>query len=172
MDLLKANMVKVVRKKAAGSLVAGEEVLAAFLAQDEGSFHRQALALGTARGMGGALGAAAGTAMMGRGDGQATGDEAEGDAGLAGRFPTGPVVVAFTDQRVLAFGRGSMADRNPGSLLAEWPAGQVVRAERGGSKLGKVPVTLGFADGSAVTVDAGSMQRWDEVDAAIAAAAG
>lgn len=171
MDLLKANTVKIVRKKAAGSLAAGEEVLAAFLAQDEGSFHRQAIALGTARGVGGALGAAAGTAMMGR-NGGPSGEEAADEAGLAGRFPSGPVLVAVTDRRVLAFKRSSMNDRYPGDLLAEWPAAQVVGAERGRNKLGKVPVTLTFADGSAVTVDAGSMQRWDEVDAAIAAASG
>ena len=168
MDLLRANLVKIVQKKAASSLADGEQVLAVVMCQEEGTTFKQALTYGTASTLGGAVGRGLHDALVDSKGGEVTAPPTS----MAECLPTGALLVTWTDRRVLVFTRSSMRDRNPKDLAAELPAGAIVAAERGKGKLGTLPLTLRFTDGSETVVDAGSLNRWDEVDAAIAGQAG
>lgn len=132
------DFAKKIHKKGAEMLLPGETVLAACPMQPVGSFGKQ-VSMGA---IGGLAGAAIGT-RMGKG-------VAVAEAGtIADTFPSGNLIVAVTDQRVIAFEQSAIGG-NPKSVAAEWQ-----RAEVSGLTLEKKKMTmlaeLTFADGSSAS---------------------
>jgi len=133
------DFAKKVRNKAADMLLPGEQVLAACPVQPVGKFAKQ-VAFGA---VGGLAGAAIG-ARVGKGD------TATIEAGTAADlFPAGNVILAVTDQRVIAFEQGSVSG-NPKKVGAEWQRSQVVSMSLEKKKLTFVAELI-FADGSIAT---------------------
>lgn len=129
------DMVKKVNKKGAEMLLPGETVLAACPMQPVGSFGKQ-VSMGA---VGGLAGAAIGSRM---GRSVAVADEGT----IADSFPAGNVILAVTDQRVIAFEQSAMSG-GPKAIGAEWRRDQI-----SGLTLEKKKMTmraeLTFADGS------------------------
>jgi len=133
------DIAKKVRKKAVDMLLPGEQVLAACPMQPVGTFAKQ-----VSRGaIGGLAGAAVGS-RMGKGD---TATIETGTA--ADSFPPGNLILAVTDQRVIAFEQSALG-ANPKSIGGEWQRDQVLSLSLEKKKLTFV-AELKFADGSVAT---------------------
>ena len=130
------DFAKKIHKKGAEMLLPGEVVIAAAPMQPVGSFGKQ-VSMGA---IGGLAGAAIGSRM-----GKSAVATVEGT--LADSFPSGNVILAVTDQRVIAFEQSAM-NANPKSIGAEWPRDQVAGLSLEKKKL-TYSVELTFIDGSA-----------------------
>ena len=130
------DFTKKIHKKGAEMLQHGEEVIAACPLQPVGSFGKSV----SMTAVGGIAGVAI-SSRMGKGDGTST------EAGtLADSFPGGNLIIAVTDQRVIAFEQASMSG-NPKSIAAEWPRDQVTSMSLEKKKMTFL-AELKFADGS------------------------
>ena len=138
-DMQLNNVIKKVTKAADKiGLQAGEEVRAACTTNPKGTMKRS-----VAVGVGGVVGAL----VAGRGEG----DEAEA-GGLADRFPSGQHYLVVTDLRLLACSVAAMSGK-PKELVAEWPIDQISDITTDKGKLA-IPLTITFADGTSVAVEA------------------
>lgn len=157
-----ANYTKKMQPIAAGVLQPGEVLLAGCRANAKGTTN--AAAVGGAFGLIG--GAVAVAVMRNKAEKEEDGDDVAGS--IAARWPKEPqVAIGLTDRRLLVWKR-SMMTAKPTELIAEFPREQVtsLTAERG--KLSD-PMTILFADGSAVLVE---VVRIDGARRIVAAAAG
>jgi len=133
------DIAKKVRKKAADMLLPGEQVLAACPMQPVGAFGKQVSA--------GAIGGLAGAAIGSR---MGKGETATIEAGTAAdSFPAGNLILAVTDQRVIAFEQSALG-ANPKRVGGEWQRDQVVSMSLEKKRLTFV-AELHFADGSIAT---------------------
>lgn len=158
-----ANYTKKMQPIAASVLQPGEILLAGCRANAKGATN--AAAIGGAFGLIG--GAVAVAVMRNKAEKEEEGSE-DNDGSIAARWPKEPqVAIGLTDRRLLVWKR-SMMTAKPTELIAEFPRGQVtsLTAERG--KLSD-PMTISFADGSAVLVE---VVRIDGARRIVAAAAG
>lgn len=132
------NVVKKVTKAADKvGVEPGENVLAACTTNPRGTMNRM-----LARELGGAIGALA----AGRGGAE----QVEG--GLADRFPAGQHYLVVTDRRLLACSVSTMTGK-PKELVAEWTLDEVLAIATESGRLA-LPMTIAFADGTAVSVEA------------------
>lgn len=147
------NVKKKIEKAGAKIGIAGDEtVLAACTTNPSGTMKRM-----LAKELGGVLGAIAAD----------RGGEAppEGE-GQADRFPTGQQqYVVVTDTRLLVFSVATMSGK-PKELKAEWPVAEVAGITTEPGKLA-IPLSIAFADGSAVQVEAAKGTGGDTLAQAI-----
>lgn len=162
---MQLNNVKKKVEKAAQKLGLGdgEQVLAACTTNPKGTMNRM-----LARELGGALAAAA-TARGGSGSSEAP----DGDEGQADRFPAGQQYLVLTDRRLLTCSVSAMTGK-PKEATAEWSISEIAGIATERAKLA-IPMSIAFADGSAVTIEAARGTGGDtlpEVFATLAGAAG
>lgn len=91
------------------------------------------------------LGGVVGAAIAGRGE------TAPADGGLAERFPKGQHFLVVTDQRLFAASVSSLTGK-PKEIVAEWNRAEVETIVVEDGKLAQ-PMTIAFADGTAVQVE-------------------
>ena len=150
------DFAKKVRKKGAEMLLPGEEVIAACPIQPVGSFGKQVSIS--------AIGGVAGIAIASR---MGKGDNTSDDTGtLADSFPGGNLILAVTDQRIIAFGQSSMSG-NPKSIAAEWQRDQVKSMSLEKKKMTFL-AQLTFADGSVATGEIIKAAKPEKLAAALA----
>ena len=149
------DFAKKVQKKGAEMLLPGETVLAAAPMQPVGSFGKQ-VSMGA---IGGLAGAAIGS-RMGRND---DGSVAVGT--MAESFPGGNLILAVTDQRVIAFEQSPMGG-NPKAIGGEWQRDQVAELTLEKKKMTYL-AEMKFADGSVATGEMVRAAKPDKVAAVI-----
>jgi hypothetical protein len=142
-------------KAAGGVLRPGERVLGAIRTQPRGTV------TGTA--VGGLIGAA----VADRQAKKARAGMSEGS--IAASWPSGKLAFGVTDQRVLAFNFSAMG--KPKDLKAEIPLDQVSDIRQGKAKITKA-VQVEFADGSAIELECGKLEKVDDFIAAFKSAKG
>ena len=131
------DFAKKVQKKGTDMLLPGETVIAASPMQPVGSFGKQ-VSMGA---IGGLAGAAIGSKM-----GKGTATAVAGS--MAEEFPSGNLILAVTDQRVIAFEQ--TINGGPKRIANEWRRNQVSGLELEKKKLTFI-AKLTFADGSVAT---------------------
>jgi hypothetical protein len=131
------DFAKKVQKKGTDMLLPGETVVAASPMQPVGSFGKQ-VSMGA---IGGLAGAAIGSKM-----GKGTTTVVTGS--MADEFPNGKLILAVTDQRVIAFEQ--TVGGGPKSIASEWRRDQVSGFELEKKKLTFL-ANLTFSDGSTAT---------------------
>lgn len=140
-------------KGAEGVLRPGERVLGAIRTQPRGTV------TGTA--VGGLIGAA----VAGRQAAKAR--AAAGEGSTAATWPSGKFALGLTDQRLLAFSFSAMG--KPKDLKAEIALDQVADVHLGKAKITKA-VQVAFADGSAIELECGKLEKVDDFVSAFTAA--
>lgn len=151
------DFAKKVQKKGAEMLLPGETVLAAAPMQPVGSFGKQ-VSMGA---IGGLAGAAIGSRMGKK-------EEEDGSVGAgasAESFPGGNLILAVTDQRVIAFEQSSMGG-NPKAIGGEWQRDQVSELALVKKKLTYL-AEIRFADGSVASGEMVRAAKPDKVAAVI-----
>ena len=143
------------QKAAEGMLRPGEQVRGAIRTQPRGTV--------AATGVGGLIGAGiaqrqASKARAGAGEGS-----------TAASWPAGKFALGVTDQRLVAFSFTAMG--KPKELQAEAPLDQVADVQLGKAKLTKA-VQVAFADGSAIELECGKLEKVDDFVSAFRAAKG
>ena len=153
-----ADWSKLVRKHQKDALEPGEEVLATLLFGPHGSIKRQAVA----GGVGGVLGTAGMVAAQRSADKKSVAQAvAERDEEtLAGTFWAGFGLLSITSSRILVFSRSDAVSKKPTDLVAAYQRGAITAASTV-KKFMKRDLTLTFADGSDLTLDAGMAQPFD-----------
>ncbi len=138
-----------VRKKAAGLLDAGEEVIAALLVEPKGTYGVASIAI----------------AALPRTSVRMLADRAANanDGGLAASFPSGSTALVVTDRRVLAIPSNGIGFN---SIAAAYARSDLSVADNVSRGLGR-RLSLAFADGTSLTVDAQRGQPFDAFTAAV-----
>lgn len=149
------DFAKKVQKKGAEMLLPGETVLAAAPMQPVGSFGKQ-VSMGA---IGGLAGAAIGSRMGKKEDGSV------GAGASAESFPGGNLILAVTDQRVIAFEQSSMGG-NPKAIGGEWQRDQVSELSLVKKKLTYL-AEIRFTDGSVASGEMVRAAKPDKVAAVI-----
>lgn len=138
-DVQLNNVVKKVTKAADKlGLEPGEEIRAACTTNPKGTMKRA---------VGGSVGGVVGALVASRGD-----RGGPDGGGLAERFPTGQHFLVVTDRRLLACSTSAMSGK-PKEVAAQWTLDEVAAIVTDSGKLA-VPMSIGFADGSSVAVEA------------------
>ncbi len=136
------NVLKKVGKASADLGIApDEEIRAACTTNPKGTMTRM-----MAKELGGAV------AVLAAGRGSSTSTEPPPGGGLSERFPAGQHYVVVTDRRLLVCTLTLMTGR-PKEVVAEWPIAEVLGIVTEKGRLA-IPLTIAFADGSAVCVEA------------------
>jgi len=138
-----------VRKKAAGLLDAGEEVIAALLVEPKGTYGMASIAI----------------AALPRTSVRMLADRAANanDGGLAASFPSGSTALVVTDRRVLAIPSNGIGFNSIAAAYARSDLSVTDNVSKGfGRRL-----SLAFADGTNLTVDAQRGQPFDAFTAAV-----
>lgn len=138
-----------VRKKAAGLLDAGEEVIAALLVEPKGTYGVASIAI----------------AALQRTSVRMLADRAANanDSGLAAGFPSGSTALVVTDRRVLAIPSNGIGFNSIAAAYARSDLSMTDNVSKGfGRRL-----SLAFADGTNLTVDAQRGQPFDAFTAAV-----
>lgn len=138
-----------VQTSAGDKLRPGEQVVSAIRTQPTGTV------IGT--GVGGLVGAAVAGKQAAKAQAQA------GEGSIAKNWATGKFAVALTDQRLLTFNYTAMG--KPKDLTSELNLDQVANVEKTKKKITN-GVLFSFADGSAIEVECGKLEKvGDFVDA-------
>ncbi len=132
----------------------GEAVLAACTTNPKGTMTRM-----VAKELGGVLAAVAAD----RGP-----SEAPAEAGLADRFPAGQHYLVLTDRRLLVYSVSTMSGK-PKELKAEWSRDELAGIATEPGKLA-VPMSIAFADGTAVQIEAARGTNADSLPEALTGA--
>lgn len=140
-----------VRKKAAGLLDAGEEVIAALLVEPKGTYGVASIAIA----------ALPRTSVRMLADRAA--NASANDGGLAASFPSGSTALVVTDRRVLAIPSNGIGFSSIAAAYARSDLSVTDHVSKGfGRRL-----LLAFADGTNLTVDAQRGQPFDAFTAAV-----
>ena len=133
------------QKAVGGELRPSETVLAAIRTQPRGTV--------MATGVGGLVGGA----LAQRQASKARAGAAEGST--AASWPAGKFALGLTNERLVAFGFTAMG--KPKDLQAEVPLEQVAEVRSGKAKITKA-VEVAFADGSAIELECGKLEKVDD----------
>ncbi|MDQ4025400.1 MAG: hypothetical protein M3217_07910 [Actinomycetota bacterium] len=137
------------QKAAEGILRPGERVLGAIRTQPRGTV------------MGTAIGGLVGSAVAGKQASKAR--AAAGEGSEAASWPASKFALGLTNERMLAFNYTALG--KPKDVQHEVPLAEVVNVERGSAKVTN-SVTVSFADGSAIELETGKLEKvGDFVDA-------
>lgn len=152
---------KKVRKHQGDVFEDGEELLSTLFVLPRGGVMNAAVA----GGIGGVLGGAGAAAGMRAGGDRAAKEMAAAQDGrsIAGTFPVCYGLISITDRRILVFDRGYISSKKPQRLVAEYPREVLVGATAVKAGL-KRDLTLDFADGSKLMLDAGVSQPFDRFE--------
>lgn len=161
-----ADWSKLVRKHQKDVLETDEEVLATLLFGPHGSIKRQAVA----GGVGSVLGTAGLVAARNSADKKSVAQavaERDGET-LAGTFWAGFGLITITSSRILVFSRSDAVSKKPTDLVAVYQRGAItgVSTEK---KFMKRDLTMTFADGSDLVLDAGMAQPFDTFEKLVTA---
>ena len=137
------NVVKKIEKARTNlGMEASESVVAACTTNPKGSMKRS-LAVG--------LGGVVGAAIAGRNGSSAETTEAAAADGMADRFVAGQHALVLTDKRLFLASLSALSGK-PKAVVAAWDRADVAQISVEETKLA-YPMTITFADGSAVVVE-------------------
>jgi hypothetical protein len=134
------NWAKKIEKHVGDDLQPGERLLQGAFVQPLGTSKQM-----MARSLGGIAGAAIAAKMRGK-------QGPDAGPGIGDEFPSTPLVLGITDQRLIAWGHSTMLGRPKGLVLAV-PVTQVAGVEADKGKA-SYKITTWFTDGSAVGYEA------------------
>lgn len=151
-----ASITKKVIKNCSQYLHPGETFEGAVFGRPAGSFGRS-----VAFGVGGLAGAVISDKVAKKRESE---HEGATEAGMAGDFPSGDVVLAVTPMRFLVFKFAQMSGK-PKELLVEYPLEQVTGITQEARKMHR-SLQIRFADDSLVDLDVVKLAKPDEFEAA------